>query len=371
VAIVLVVAGLAATPLWIDIGAVLPMLAAGQGESAAQAFSESTSRLAAAGRWHLTYLTPVGTVLAVLALIRRATTAGRTPWPVVSLWVLWGPVLALALAFATGFSEFPRHLLPSVPLLLYVMASEATALLESRPGRIVFVSSLALLCGPSLALDYRFAVDPRTASIATEDRWQYVTGWPAGYGLPEVNARLRAESRSRPLQVVSDTYWAPLSLGLEVYLRGADIGRTEVSGDPEAWAGEVPHLLASGRAVYFALEVESDAPAVPVLDLDGETTVASSFRVEKPEGQRVLQIFVVHGPVTDRTAGPPDDAPGPNEISEAVADARRGVGAARAGDHTDAAGWLWRAHRLEPGDLTIRYDLGVVLAAIRRKASTG
>lgn len=370
VAIVLVVAGLAATPLWIDLRAVLPMLAAGQGESAAQAFSESTSRLAAAGRWHITYLTPVGAVLAVLALIRRAT-AGRTPWPVVALWVLWGPLLALALAFATGFSEFPRHLLPSVPLLLYVMASEATALLESRPGRIVFVSSLALLCVPSLALDHRFAVDPRTARIATEDHWQYVTGWPAGYGLPEVNAHLRAESRSRPLRVVSDTYWAPLSIGLEVYLRGADIGRTEVSGDPEAWAGEVPALLASGRAVYFALEVESDAPAIPVLDLAAETTVASSFRVAKPEGQRVLQIFAVHGPVTDHTARPPEDAPGPREISEAVADARRGVGAARAGDHADAAGWLWRAHRLEPGDLTIRYDLGVVLAALRRKAPTG
>jgi hypothetical protein len=183
-----------------------------------------------------------------------------------------------------------------------------------------------------------------------------------------VSARLRAESRSRPLQVVSDTYWVPLSIGLDVYLRGADVGRTEVSGDPEAWATEVPRLIASGRAVYFALEVESAAPAIPVLDLAGEAIVTSSFRVAKPEGERVLRLFVVNGPTMDHAAGPTDDPPGSHEIPEAVADARRGVVAARAGAHTDAAGWLSRAHLLEPSDLTIRYDLGVVLAALRRRS---
>jgi Glycosyl transferase family 2/Dolichyl-phosphate-mannose-protein mannosyltransferase len=363
VAVVLAVAVLAATPLWIDLGVVLPILASGQGDGAGQAFSESTSRLAAAWRWHVTYLTPVGAALAVVALLRRAL-AGRTPWPVVSLWVLWGPVLALALALAAGFAEFPRHLLPSVPLLLYIVASEAVALSGSRSGRIALAGGLALWCLPSLVLDHRFAVDPQAAPIAPEDHWQYVAGWPAGYGLPEVSARLQAESRSGPLLVIRDSYWVPLSVGLDVYVGGAEFGRAEVSGDPEAWAKEIPRLIADDRPTYLAREVESGGLGIPVLDLAGKRLVSPSFLMAKPDAELVLQLLVVNGPAMTRAASATVEAAESGEVPESVADARRGVSAALAGAHADAARWLWRAHRVEPSNLTIRYDLGVVLAAL-------
>ncbi|HET6897824.1 MAG TPA: hypothetical protein VFK70_05740, partial [Vicinamibacteria bacterium] len=328
--------------------------------------SASASRLAAAGRWQIEYLTPVGALLAVVALARRAA-GGRTPWPVVALWVLWGPLLALALAGASNFLQFPRHLQPSVPLLLYVMASEATALLESRPGRFALVAGLAVLAVPSLALDYGFAADPRTARLTSEDRWQYVTGWPSGYGLPEVSARLRRERLSRPLLVVRDTHWVPSSIGLDVYLRGVDVAQADVSGDPEAWADQIPSVLASGRAVYLAGETEREA-TVPVLDLAGVRAVPSVLQLPKPDSTLVLDLFEVAPVAAD--AGPaPDLGPDGADVPEAVTHARRGVAAALAGDHAEAATWLWRAYRLEPDTLTIRYDLGVVLAALRRRGA--
>jgi dolichyl-phosphate-mannose-protein mannosyltransferase len=369
VAGVFVVAALAATPLWIDLGVVIPILAEGQGESAAAAVSQSTSRLAAAAQWHLTYLTPTGAALAALALVRRAF-GGRTPWPVLASWILWGPALALSLAFAAGFAQFPRHLQPSVPLLLYVMASEGTALLQSGRGRAAFVAATGLLCAQSLALDYRVVADPRTARIAAEDHWQYVTGWPSGYGLPEVAARLRAESLSRSVLVVRDSRWVPLSLGLDVSLRGLDIARVEISGEPGAWADELPRVLASGRSVYLAREVEREAATIPVLDLTAVKVVPAAFQLEKPEARLVLDLFAVTGPAADGAPASLDLGPLPLEMPEATAQARRGVSAALAGEHAEAATWLWRAHRLEPGNLTIRYDLGVVLAALRRKPSS-
>jgi hypothetical protein len=366
---VLMVSALAAAPFFLDLRQVAPIVAEGQGASVAEVLAQAPSRLAEAARWHWTYLTPVGVVLAVAAIGRRAR-KGETPGPVLGAWILWGPALALALALSSSFSQFPRHLLPSVPLLLYVVASEGTPLFGSRGGRWAAMAALSALAVPSLVLDIRFAVDPRRAAIADADRWQYVTGWPSGYGLDEVSARLRAESAAREIVVVRTAHWVPLSVGLDVSLRDAPrIARVDVS-EPEAWADEATRLLASGRAVYLAREVEAGSPDVPVLDLRGRVLSEPALQIRKPEGARVVELFAVAPADPAPTGLEPAVAPNGDEgaAGDATVLARGGVAAALRGDLPAAAVALREAAARDPGEVTLRYDLGVVLAALRRGA---
>ena len=358
------VAALAATPLWVDLRSVAGIVATGQGSATWADLSESILRLVEAGRWLAIYLTPSGVALAALALLRQWT-GGRAPWRVLAVWVVWCPLLAIALALQTAFAQFPRHLLPSVPLLLYVIASEVTALFVGR-ARWLLSAGLAIFGVQSLVLDAAWIGDPRSAPIVPVDHWQYVTGWPSGYGLREVSDRLRAERRSGPVVVLRDSQWVPLSLGLDLHLAGADVVTVDVPGDAPAWAEQVPGLLAQGKQVCLAREAPAEG-AIPVLDLAASKIVSPTLHVEKPEGMLAVELLPVTGCGADRTRTPCSAPTDPDAVELAGCGAAAAVG----GSYSAAVDWLSRAHEKDPGDITIRYDLGVVLAAAHRATGDG
>lgn len=121
---------------------------------------------------------------------------------------------------------YSRYLLPIVPLLVVLAARtlvDLASLLNrntrSAYGKVWLVSLSLLALLPSLAFDYQFITDPRYAPLTPVDRWQYITGWPSGYGLAETVTWLRQRAAEEgPLVVIADLHSGPTQEGVSLYL---------------------------------------------------------------------------------------------------------------------------------------------------------
>ncbi len=128
--------------------------------------------------------------------------------------------VALGLAFLIGVIGhavglklwFSRYLLPSlVPLVVLMgvviaewgtgavsaIAHRFSQLRDWRPliGATVTVVLIVGFVPPWVRSDHAFATDPTKASMPPFDQYQYLVGWPSGYGLAEVVAFLNQRAQ--------------------------------------------------------------------------------------------------------------------------------------------------------------------------------
>jgi 4-amino-4-deoxy-L-arabinose transferase-like glycosyltransferase len=131
-------------------------------------------------------------IAVVIAFIRRERLA--------VLLMLWAaaPPAAVLLLVPVGY---PRYALSAVPPLLLLAAYGLVALAGAIRERLVGVRATgALLLGAAVLLavpvilDVRVLANPSTANYPAEDRYQYVSGWPAGTRLDQIKAALDREA---------------------------------------------------------------------------------------------------------------------------------------------------------------------------------
>jgi len=130
---------------------------------------------------------------------------------------LGASLLGLMLPVFYISSELPRYLMTGViPLVLpagWVISLVASWLLlkwqsksKPQPGRLVLVSTLlaALVSLAALPFFSNLLTEPTKAAFPKNDRLQFITGWPAGYGLKELGevARQQATSTTGPVQLI-------------------------------------------------------------------------------------------------------------------------------------------------------------------------
>jgi 4-amino-4-deoxy-L-arabinose transferase-like glycosyltransferase len=144
------------------------------------------------------YLTPLFLALGLVE-------AGRSLWRRdKSGWLLALAALAtLGLFFVAMKADkfYPRYVLPAFPFLLILAARGLAALsdwfCEHKSWPVVrlrwgLLAGLALLASLlALRFDYLLLADPPRAPWMPIDRWQYIDGWPAGYGVTDAAAYLR------------------------------------------------------------------------------------------------------------------------------------------------------------------------------------
>ena len=187
-----------------------PMLwlfAANSGEIAAQHVADPSAAglvLMATLRdmrgWAFAYFTiPVLLFAAVsVALLRD----GRALW-------LAGSVVTPFVLFALLSQPWSaRYILPVLPPLIILMAGAVVRVTErfaaSRRGSLA-IALAALLCLQGLAFSRHLLLDPAQAPFPADDRYQLVSGWPAGYGVREIALRLALESDTGPVTAHVDT----------------------------------------------------------------------------------------------------------------------------------------------------------------------
>ncbi len=168
----------------------------------------AAANLRLAAEWLWAYWTaPLAVLAAAGVLLAFLTREGRRESVLLALLGL-GPVVAFV---AVSQVWYPRYLLfTTVPILVLAAAGlnglgEAARRALSSPPAVArtipwAMAALALL--PALRFDLALWTDPAAAPFVALDRFQYVTGWPSGYGLRDSLAFLRRLSAGHPEGIV-------------------------------------------------------------------------------------------------------------------------------------------------------------------------
>jgi 4-amino-4-deoxy-L-arabinose transferase-like glycosyltransferase len=265
-----------------------------------------TTRLAAGlaegASWLWTWCTPP---LVVLGLVGAALAVARRDRKGLLLALL---ALYPLVAFASVLSwRMPRYLLPAaVPLLVLaagaldwlvtrlVAWTPAATREHARPWLTAAAAVLVLL--PALRFDRALWTDPARAAFPDADRFQYVLGWPSGYGVRDTERLVREELARHPngITVVvhanrhQNLRVTPLMLGLafarEPRVRLEDWNFADASLVPALarWAAAGPTLLVVPRA----------DPAAPAPDPAAWSHLATLVaRTTKPDGAATDDVY--------------------------------------------------------------------------------
>lgn len=136
------------------------------------------------------------------------------------------PVLVL------GRAIFSRYYLPALPFLtlLALRALVAVGLpfahrrgWQARLACGAGAAGLAVSALVGLRLTWDIVMRPEAAALAAHDRFQYISGWPSGYGLAAAVQAVRADAGSRRAFVLTDHY-----IGLP-----RDYVAVALAGDPQ------------------------------------------------------------------------------------------------------------------------------------------
>ncbi|MCA1580486.1 MAG: glycosyltransferase family 39 protein [Acidobacteria bacterium] len=226
--------------------------------------------------WLWTYLTPPLLLLCLVGLVHLLVSRNLRVFAFLTGWmaIVTGPLVLFA---SVLFSRYAFTV--SAPLWVAGGCLAAWVLARARRPetapllrRAVFVLAAALLVWPARDL-YRQAKDWRSSPLSPPDRWQYVTGWPAGFATEQALAWLRGRASATPLVLVTpdvsgnpgDTaqvllrgesriarYAAPNAVTGEVLVAAPDLpGAFLLSGDLRKMEPPAAVRLPAGRPVYF------------------------------------------------------------------------------------------------------------------------
>jgi hypothetical protein len=266
--------------------------------------------------WLWTWCTPP---LVALALAGAALAVVRRSRKTLLLALLAAYPLV---AFSSVLSwRMPRYLLPAAVPLLVLAAGTLDALVtrllawapeaaRERTRPWLTVATLVLALFPALRLDRALWTDPARAAIPETDRFQYVLGWPSGYGVRDTERLVREELARHPqgltIVVHANRYQnlrvTPLALGLafarEPRVRLEDWNFADPSLVPALgrWAASGPTLLVVPRA-------DPNAPAPdPAAWAHAAELVA---RTTKPDGRPCDDVYRLCAPPGCAAAAPP------------------------------------------------------------------
>jgi hypothetical protein len=272
--------------------------------------------LAEGAGWLWTWCTPP---LALLGLAGAALAVVRRDRRTLLLAILAAYPLV---AFSSALSwRMPRYLLPTAVPLLALAAGTLDALVgrlaalvaegareRARLGLLAAAAVLALL--PALRLDRALWTDPARAAMPAPDRFQYVLGWPSGYGVRDTERLVRQELARHPdgLTVVvhanryQNLRMTPYALGLafarEPRVRLEDWDFADPSAIPafERWAAAGPTLLVVPRA---------DPNPPPPDPRTWAHLAALVARTTKPDGRPCDDVYRLCPPPGCSPPGPP------------------------------------------------------------------
>jgi hypothetical protein len=227
-------------------------------------------------------------------------------------------LLALASAYPlVAFSallswRMPRYLLPaSVPWLVLAAGTfeRLLSLLVERLPALWRSSARVALAGaatlavllPALRLDQALWSDPPRAALPEPERFQYIVGWPSGYGVRDTERLVRDELARHPGGVTvvvhanrfQNLRVTPLALGLafarepRVRLEDWDAADPSAPAAFERWAAAGPTLLVVPRA-------DPDAPAPPPAPWASVATLVA--RTTKPDGRPCDDVYRLCAP---------------------------------------------------------------------------
>jgi hypothetical protein len=292
-----------AYPLWIFFSTprVVEVGMGGSGASGplAGTGSKLATNLGLAAEWLSIYWTVPLILLASVApwLVARER---RRDALLLALLALW-PVAAY---LPVARIWFPRYLVMACVPFLALAAAGLTACAErirrARPrlGRIPLAAGFALAALPALRLDAALWTDPARAALPRLERYQYIDGWPSGYGVRETIAYFRAELARHPegfAIVANGPSRRTTLLALGLYF--AREPRVELQDRELDDAAIVPELraLARSRRAYLLVSPLYRTKRRPAPE-DWGGLARKVLATRKPGGALCDEVYALDGP---------------------------------------------------------------------------
>jgi 4-amino-4-deoxy-L-arabinose transferase-like glycosyltransferase len=274
---------LVAYPLWLFFRKTDELIGAiGVRENDRSFSGNAAANVHLAAQWLWTYWTPGLVILAAIGLALGLARPARRRAALLLALLTVGPAAAFV---AVAGIWYPRYLLFTTVPLLPLAAGGFVGIVDlvrrrARLGRgavsFLAASLLAAALLPALRFDHALWTDPTRAPFPALDRFQYVTGWPSGYGSRDSVEFLRAERERLPEGLVLVTP-GPSTTASAVRLLWANDPAVEVrSVDP----GEDAPSGSGRRAVYVIVSL-AEGVLLPDHWTSGVTREYASF---KPDG---------------------------------------------------------------------------------------
>ncbi len=248
-------------------------------------------------------LSPIIFVIASVGCIRAIF---QRAWDRILLLALAGVTIGLFVIVSEPGAFFPRYLLPAIPFLLLLTARTIVLSVEKftynwqhQPSSFIYITLILLLTLPGICFNYWLIVNPAKAPLVKLDNWQYINGWPSGYGLPEATAYLKEQlTESEEIIIIYDNQANKvLTRSLPVYLYAY---RDRITFSPFNFSEIDQQLLEKQLAElqHIPVFVILDYPAHEDLNIDFETSPYAQLaaRFYKPDGQTGIDIYVVSSP---------------------------------------------------------------------------
>jgi hypothetical protein len=195
-----------------------------------------------AAGWLWAYWTPglavAGLVASALALLRRR------PLELLLVFAWTFPLAAFVLGAAVWYPRYVVFVTTPFVCLAAGLLAELHARARAPAARAAALVVAAAVLVPAIAWDARCLREPSSAPLPEIDRWQYVEGWPSGYGWREAFELVARESvgSSRPLRVVTERqHWTLKAYFIgrpEAAVKGFELGRLASLEKAVAWVGE-------------------------------------------------------------------------------------------------------------------------------------
>jgi 4-amino-4-deoxy-L-arabinose transferase-like glycosyltransferase len=178
-------------------------------------------------------------------------------------------VVTLGIEIVTASIYFPRYFLWVLIIWLVPIAYGASLLIHKKVGLLF----LALLSIPMFIFDIQIIFSTVSPSLPAIERWQYVTGWPSGFGIASM-----AEAVSKiPIDIMVVEPNEACKTGLPYY--GANNYSTVLVGDVSI----INQAVADGKNVYLCLNIEGN------YDFDGISKLV--LKVERPGSESSLRLY--------------------------------------------------------------------------------
>ena len=241
--------------------------------------------------------------LAMLALAGLAIALVRRQAP--SLFLAAAALVPLAALVPTATTWYPRYVhfvaVPALILAAHALVSLVDLVLAWREPRALARAAIlyavtALVLVPALANDFRLWTDPRRARMPAVDRFQYIDGWPSGYGARETVTLVEAERARHPegITIVVRSRALPATqMALSVaFRRDAGVRMEDLPLDEpaksvpllEQWARERPTIVVASLV---------DGGVRPPTEAWGGLDVELLGETRKPDGQPCDVVYRV------------------------------------------------------------------------------
>jgi len=99
-----------------------------------------------------------------------------------AIWSTYFLGLIIGIEIVIAKIYFPRYFLWVMPLYLFPIGWGILELSKSKLGKLFVVICLI----PLLRFDYLLITNPIMAPFPAIERWQYISGWPSGYGISSI-----------------------------------------------------------------------------------------------------------------------------------------------------------------------------------------